>query len=71
LRIALNGAGRRLLASRRKLKAKLLVTQALANEITRTVSTQTVTFKAAKQGHGHQGRLARQLDLSSSLGDNR
>jgi hypothetical protein len=53
LRIALNGTGRRLLASHRKLKAKLVVTQAIANGIIRTVSTQTVTFKAAKKAHRH------------------
>jgi hypothetical protein len=54
LRIALNGTGRRLLASHHKLKAKLVVTQAIANAITTTVSTRTVTFKVAKKGRRHR-----------------
>jgi hypothetical protein len=54
LGIALNGTGRRLLASRHVLKAKLVVTQVIASGITMTVSTQTITFKAAKKGHRHR-----------------
>jgi hypothetical protein len=54
LRIALNSAGRRLVASHHNLKARLVVTQAIANGTTKTVSAQTVTFKAAKKGRGHR-----------------
>ena len=54
VRIALNRAGKRLLASHHGLKAKLVVSQATGSGGTTTVSTQIVTFKAAKQGHAHR-----------------
>ena len=53
VRISLNGQGRKLLASRHLLKVKLVVTEALGNGQSSTVSAQTVTFKARSHGHGH------------------
>jgi len=52
VRISLNGSGRKLLATRHLLKVKLVVTEALGNGQSATVSTQTVTFKAHGHGHG-------------------
>ena len=46
VRISLNRAGRNLLAARHVLKVKLVVTEALGNGQSVTVSTQTVTFKS-------------------------
>ena len=54
VKIALNRTGKRLLAGRHGLKAKLVVSQATGSGGTTTVSTQIVTFKAAKQGHAHR-----------------
>jgi hypothetical protein len=51
VRVSLNRAGRRLLAARHTLRARLTVTQRVAGG-SRTVSTQKVTFKAPK----HRGR---------------
>jgi hypothetical protein len=48
LRIGLNGSGKKLLARRHQLKAKLVITKALANHKTKTVFSATVTFKAPK-----------------------
>jgi hypothetical protein len=45
VRVSLNGQGRKLLASRHVLRVKLVVTEALGNGQSATVSTQTVTFK--------------------------
>ena len=55
-RISLNRTGRDLLAARHKLTAKLTVSQRVAGR-NRTVSTQKVTFRAAKTKHG--GHLTR------------
>jgi hypothetical protein len=52
VRVSLNGQGRKLLASRHVLKVKLVVTEALGNGQSATVSTQTVTFKAHSHRHG-------------------
>ena len=52
VRISLNGQGRKLLASRHVLKVKLVVTEALGNGQSATVSTQTVTFKTHTHRHG-------------------
>ncbi len=52
VRIALNGQGRKLLASRHVLKVKLVVTEARGNSSSATVSTQTFTFKAHSNRHG-------------------
>jgi hypothetical protein len=51
VRISLNGAGRKLLAAHHVLKVKLVVTEALGNGQSATVSTQTVTFKAHSHRH--------------------
>jgi hypothetical protein len=51
VRISLNRTGRKLLAARHKLTAKLTVTQRIAGR-NRTLSTQKVTFKAPK----HRGK---------------
>jgi hypothetical protein len=48
VRIALNVAGRRLLAKRRALKVKLSFSQALSSESSRAILAQALTFKAAK-----------------------
>jgi hypothetical protein len=50
VRISLNGAGRRLVAARHKLTAKLTVAQG-----NRTISTQKVTFKAPRHRVRHGG----------------
>ena len=52
VRISLNGQGRKLLAARHVLKVKLMVTEALGNGQSATVSTQTVTFKTHTHRHG-------------------
>ena len=52
VRISLNGQGRKLLASRHVLKVKLVVTEALGNGQSATVSNQTVTFKTHSHRHG-------------------
>ena len=52
VRISLNGAGRKLLAARHGLKVNLVVTEALGNGQSATVSTQTVTFKTHRHRHG-------------------
>ena len=52
VRVSLNGQGRKLLASRHVLKVKLVVTEALGNGQSATVSTQTVTFKTHTHRHG-------------------
>ena len=52
VRISLNGQGRKLLASRHLLKVKLVVTEALGNGQSATVSAQTVTFKTHTHRHG-------------------
>jgi len=52
VRISLNGQGRKLLASRHVLKVKLVVTEALGNGQSATVSAQTVTFKTHTHRHG-------------------
>jgi hypothetical protein len=52
--ISLNRTGRKLLAARHKLTAKLTVTQRIAGR-NRTVSTQKVTFKAPKHQRKHGG----------------
>ena len=54
VRIGLGNTGRSLLASRHQLKVTLRITQALGNGRTKTVSTQTVTFKAPKRRRGHR-----------------
>jgi len=54
VRIPLNRTGKRLLAGRHGVRAKLLVSQASGTGGTTTVSTQILTFKAAKQGHPHR-----------------
>ena len=56
VRISLNGQGRKLLASRHVLKVKLVVTEALGNGQSATVSTQTVTFKTHITGTGATDR---------------
>jgi hypothetical protein len=55
VRISLNRTGRKLLAARHKLTAKLTVRQRV-NGRSRTVSTQKVTFKARKHGGTHGGQ---------------
>ena len=50
VRISLNRTGRKLLAARHKLTAKLTVTQRISGR-NRTISTQKVTFKAPKPKH--------------------
>ena len=52
VRVSLNRAGKRLLASHRTLKVTLKVTQSLDGGHSNTVSTQTVTFNAPKR-HTH------------------
>ena len=52
VRVSLNRTGKRLLASRRTLKVTLKVTQSLGGGRSKTVSSQTVTFKAPKH-HRH------------------
>ena len=52
VRISLNGEGRKLVASRHVLKVKLVVTAALGNGQSATVSNQTVTFKTRSHRHG-------------------
>jgi hypothetical protein len=54
VRIGLNRTGRKLLAARHKLTAKLTVTQRIAGR-NRTLSTQKVTFKAPKHHVKHGG----------------
>ncbi|MGH2893249.1 MAG: hypothetical protein ACRDPM_08270, partial [Solirubrobacteraceae bacterium] len=54
VRISLNRRGRKLLAARHKLKAKLTVTRRIAGR-NRTLSTQKVAFKAPKHRVGHGG----------------
>jgi hypothetical protein len=54
VRISLNRTGRRLLAARHTLRAKLTVTQTVAGR-TRTIATQKVTFKAPKHRGRHGG----------------
>jgi hypothetical protein len=48
IRIRLSAAGKRLLARRHGLKARLTVTQVIARE-PRTISTNTITFKPKKK----------------------
>jgi hypothetical protein len=48
VRIALNGTGKGLLQKRHNLKVTLRVTQTLATGQVKAVSTQTLSFKAAK-----------------------
>ena len=55
VRIGLNRTGRKLLAARHKLTAKLTVTQRIAGR-NRTLSTQKVTFKAPKHRVKHGGQ---------------
>jgi hypothetical protein len=52
VRISLNRAGRHLLATRHQLNVRLVVTEALGNGQSVTVSTQTVTFKTHSHRHG-------------------
>ena len=54
VQISLNRTGRKLLAARHKLTAKLTVTQRIAGR-NRTISTQKVTFKAPKHRVKHGG----------------
>ena len=54
VRISLNRAGRKLLAARHKVTAKLTVTQRISGH-NRTLSTQKVTFKAPKHRVTHGG----------------
>jgi hypothetical protein len=54
VRIGLNRTGRRLVAARHKVTAKLTVTQRIAGR-NRTISTQKVTFKAPKKHVKHGG----------------
>jgi hypothetical protein len=49
VRIALNGTGKRLLEKRRTLKVTLRVTQTLSTGQIKAISTQKLTFKAAKR----------------------
>lgn len=53
--ISLNHSGRRLLAARHSLNARLQVTEALGSQGNVTVSTQTVTFRDRKHRRGHRG----------------
>jgi hypothetical protein len=50
VRVSLNRTGRNLLATRHTLKVKLVVTEALGNGQSATVSQQTVTFKNHRHG---------------------
>ena len=50
VRISLNGLGRKLLATRHVLKVNLVVTEALGNGRSATVSKQIVTFKKHRHG---------------------
>ena len=50
VRISLNGLGRKLLATRHVLKVNLVVTEALGNGRSATVSKQAVTFKNHRHG---------------------
>jgi hypothetical protein len=50
VQIALNGAGRRLLSSRGKLRVSLVVTQTVGGR-TNAVSSQKLIFKATKRKH--------------------
>jgi hypothetical protein len=52
VRIGLNRTGRKLLAARHRLTAKLTVTQRIAGR-NRTISTQKVTFKAPHKHKKH------------------
>lgn len=52
--VSLNRAGRKLLAARHKLTAKLAVTQRISGR-SRTISTQKITFKASKHQVKHGG----------------
>jgi hypothetical protein len=52
--ITLNGQGRNLLAARHVLKVGLVVTEALGNGQSATVSAQTVTFKTQSHRHGRR-----------------
>jgi hypothetical protein len=52
VRIGLNRTGRKLLAARHKLSAKLTITQRIAGK-NRTISTQKVTFKAPHKHTKH------------------
>jgi hypothetical protein len=51
VRIALNSTGKGLLKKRHKLRVTLRVTQTLATGQVKAVSTQTLSFKAAKPHH--------------------
>jgi hypothetical protein len=51
VRIALNSAGKRLLAARHTLKVRLRITQASTPAAAATVSNQVLTFKAPKKHH--------------------
>jgi hypothetical protein len=70
MRIALNRTGRRLLARRHELKARLRVTQATAKSGVVTVSTQTVTFKPAKEGR-HQQMVCAPTSFAHHLDEGR
>lgn len=54
VRVALNGAGRHLLAIRHVLKVKLAVIQSLDGGNTSTIDTQTVTIKIHPHKHPHK-----------------
>ena len=49
--ISLNGKGKKLLARFRRITVTLKITQTLGNGHTRKVSSQKVTFRAAKHHH--------------------
>jgi hypothetical protein len=51
VKIRLNGAGKKLLAKRHKLKVRLRVTQTLANGHPTTILSQTLAFKKAAERH--------------------
>jgi hypothetical protein len=53
VKLALNSAGRRLLAARHRLNATLHVVQVLPGRPSATVSTRTLAFKAAHRRHRH------------------
>src|SRR5207248_4236496 len=56
VRIALNAEGRRLLARRHALRARLRVTQAISAAPAVTVSSQIVTFKVTHKRHSRHTR---------------
>ena len=56
VRIALNRAGKRLLAHRHSLRARLRITRATGTGAAVSVASQVVTFKAAKKGDPHRAR---------------